>query len=219
MDTTESTPKSPNKSPKRNSLFWIGIVAGILLGAAMMLFAMDWLNFRRPKEVQVIQTLKPENSSDTVVNLVIHRHEKVYEEPKNQSVDSLVIDSLSDDATQDLYLDEADISSLKNDVEAEVFVDKMISKVTQKVSYLDPSKKEIATPENAVTHIQIQFWNTPVKNRITYQFNGSVLKIKGLNPQSVKITHWKNNFYMECGKRLFLLKNNTQFERLVETME
>ena len=221
MDTPETTQNATPNGPKRKVLFLLGIVFGLLLGAALMLLVVNWLDYRRPREVEILRAAAPEGGKDTIVNLVIHRHVN----PKNQieiidSSDSTSLDSLlEEDATQDLYMDETVALMDGDNDENDVYTPKMLENYTQKVMFLDNNKKEMPALENLPAHIQIQIWNTLVKNRIMYQFSGDVLKLKGVQSQNLKVVYWKNSHYLINGKHVYEISANNHFENLMETRD
>ncbi len=218
MDTPDITP-TPSSGPKRKVLFLVGIIVGILLGALLTMFITDWLDYRHPAEVRVLPSPVGVKGADTVVKYVVHRHERVLEEPLyNMAADTAQVDtSYADDYSQDLYLDEDELADADDD--GLVMAEKMIARQMMKIQYLDNNKKEIPVPENAPAEIQFQQWETPVRNKLSYQLTGNMLKVKGMSAQNVKIVHYRGKLHLVRGHQAYPLTPNTQFERLVETAE
>ncbi len=217
MDTPDNT-STPAKTPRKNLLFLVGTLVGILLGALLTMFLVDWLDYRRPTEVHVVST-PAASASDTVVKYVIHRHENVESAMDIASTgDSIAIDTAFEDATEDLYLDD-ELEVATQNPTGLVSSDEMLAKQQVRVQYLDNNKKEIPVPEDGVFSIQVQQWNTPVRNKYTYQFSGAILKIKGMSIQNIRLIHFKGQLYLVRGSQTFAITPNTHFERLTETRD
>ncbi len=218
MDTPDITP-TPSSGPKKKVLFLIGIIFGILLGALLTMFITDWLDYRRPTEVRVLTPQPSGKGADTVVKYVVHRHETAPEEQLYHAVaDTARVDTaFADDSSQDLYLDEDGLADADDD--EVVVTEKMIARQMLKIQYLDNNKKEIPVPENAPAEIQFQQWETPVRNKLSYQLTGNILKVKGMSAQNVKIVHYRGKLYLVRGHQAYPLTPNMPFDRLVEDYE
>lgn len=218
MDTPDITP-TPSSGPKRKVLFLVGIIVGILLGALLTMFITDWLDYRHPAEVRVLTPPMDAKGADTVVKYVVHRHEMAPEEQLyHAAADTAQVDTaFADDSSQDLYLDEDELADADDD--EVVVAEKMLARQMLKIQYLDNNKKEIFVPENAPSEIQFQQWETPVRNKLSYQLTGNILKVKGMSAQNVKIVHYKGKIHLVRGHQAYPLTPNTQFERLVESPE
>ena len=208
------------RPPKRKALFFVGILIGLLLGALVAMLIVDWIDYQRPTVVKVLERSQAA-SKDTVVQYVIHKH--VTEE--NDVSDDFVPDSLMADSTfiaddsQDLMMDDDDLDEWQDagGNAQNVMEDRMLSKSSVKVVYLDHNKREQSVPANALAQIHVQQWSTPIKNRISYQFSGNTLKIKGMDIGDLRVVNFKGDFYAVSGKHVFLLKPNEQYGKLVET--
>lgn len=216
-----STNKPDNR--RRRLLFALGGVIGLLLGAVLTMLVVDWLDYKHPTVVKVMEPAS-EGKSDTVVNYVIHKYQSEnVAETASQAADTLGMDSAMVDELdyQDFMLDDDDLRELKETEEARqnVVGERMLKKLTQKVVYLNHNKQEIPTPNNGIAQMQIQQWETPIKNRLSYQFSGNTIKLKGLSADNVKVVCYDDNFYLVAGKRVFVLKPNRQYEKLVEVSD
>lgn len=210
MDEQE---KKVTSKPTRKGLFGVlCVLAGLLLGAFVMLlfFNVNGLH-RRTSEVRIIER-DTTNARDTVV--IIHEFKNAARQ--EQPADSLPVDTtLMEDETQDLllaYPHDLDEGMEEDPVPSEVMLDKM----TPKVIWWDNNQNEIPNSDKSVGY-QIQLWSTPFRNRTEYQFDGSVLRVKGLMIDNLKILHYKNELYLVSQKRVYPIHKNQQFERLVET--
>lgn len=216
-----STNKPDNRH--RRLLFALGGVIGLLLGAVLTMLVVDWLDYKHPTVVKVTEPTS-EGKSDTVVNYVIHKYQSEnVAETASQAADTLGMDSAMVDELdyQDFMLDDDDLRELKETEEARqnVVGERMLKKLTQKVVYLNHNKQEIPTPNNGIAQMQIQQWETPIKNRLSYQFSGNTIKLKGLSADNVKVVCYDDNYYLVAGKRVFVLKPNRQYEKLVEVSD
>lgn len=216
-----STNKPDNR--RRRLLFALGGVIGLLQGAVLTMLVVDWLDYKHPTVVKVTEPTS-EGKSDTVVNYVIHKYQSEnVAETASQAADTLGMDSAMVDELdyQDFMLDDDDLRELKETEEARqnVVGERMLKKLTQKVVYLNHNKQEIPTPNNGIAQMQIQQWETPIKNRLSYQFSGNTIKLKGLSADNVKVVCYDDNYYLVAGKRVFVLKPNRQYEKLVEVSD
>ena len=50
-----------------------------------------------------------------------------------------------------------------------------------------------------------------------YQFEGNVIKVKGLMIDNLKLLRYKNELFLVSQKRIYPIHPNKQFEKLVET--
>ena len=216
-----SEKKTDNR--RRRLLFVLGGVIGLLLGALLTMLLMDWLDYKHPTVVRVMEPT-PEGKSDTVVNYVIHKYQTENATENNSlSSDTLAADSVLSDETdyQDFMLDDDDLRELQETEVAHqnIVGERMLKKNVQKVIYLNHNKQEIPMPNNGIAQMQIQQWETPIKNRLSYQFSGNTVKLKGLSIENVKVVCYDDDFYLVAGKRVYALKPNKQYEKLLEVSD
>lgn len=222
MEAQDNSKKAP-KTPSKGTWFFIAVLIGLLLGALVTLLVIDITGYHHPT---VVNMIRPEDvgpsSSDTVVKYVIHK----YESPARvafdrQDLDTLASDSLTVmDETEDLTMDYEELYMAGDQEEQDaVAADRMLAKSNVKILYLDANKQLVATPEQKPATLQVQQWTTPIRNKITYQLSGNILKIKGLNPDNIKIYSYKNGYLLQSGGRVYSIHPNTQFERLAESSD
>lgn len=222
MEAQDNSKKAP-KTPSKGTWFFIAVLIGLLLGALVTLLVIDITGYHHPTVVNMIrpEDVGPSNS-DTVVKYVIHK----YESPARvafdrQDLDTLASDSLTVmDETEDLTMDYEELYMAgESDEQEAVAAEKMLAKANVKVVYLDANKQPVATPDQKPATLQVQQWATPIRNKVSYQLSGNVLKIKGLNLDNIKIYSYKNGYLLQSGGRVYAIRPNTQFERLVETQD
>lgn len=220
---TQYTPDGNPKVPKRGTIFLIAILIGLLLGAVITLLVLDLIGSRHTSDVHIIpmDTTASKAKSDTVVQYVIHKYEvDNYQGKSIHSPDSISSDSTyAYDETEDLTMDYDEMYMPTDHSDESVTAEKLLEKLTVKVIFLDQNKMECAAPEHSSSQIQLQFWESLIKNKLTYHFYGNMLKIKGLKPEHGKVLHFKNNYYLVINHHVYPIHHNSQFERLVETRE
>lgn len=208
MDVQEE--KGAERKSRKGLFGLLCVLAGLLLGACVMLLVFNVKGLHRPSEIRIIER-DTASARDTVV--IIH-------EFKNPNRSSLSADSLSIDTTmleeesQDLLLAYPD--DLDEGMAASVPAEVMLDQMTPKVIVWDNNQKEVPNADKA-DNFQIQLWSTPFKNRIEYFFEGNVIKVKGLMIDNLKVLRYKNELYLISQKRVYPIHQNKQFEKLVET--
>ena len=119
--------------------------------------------------------------------------------------------------TMDYMLEEDDYQEYGQKESANVMSERMISKYDAPVLYFDANRNAVSAPSNAPKLMEVQFWSTPFQNKIVYQFDDNVLKIKGLKPNNeVCLIHFKNRYYLQYEKRMYQIQPSTEYVRLVE---
>lgn len=221
MEQTENNGIQPTPNPKRRVLFLLGIIVGILLGVGITMLIVNHLNSLHPKEIQLVHPTEQVGKSDTVVKYIIHKHEAMYSENPAQAIDTAAIDTLQEtELSQDYMLDEDDLLALEREEdENAVPTEKLIARSFVKVTFLDNDKNPISTPDNVVANMQLQQWETPIKNKITYQFSGNTIRIKGASIAQFKVIHYKKTYYLSTAKSCYPIRRNNQFERLIESAD
>ncbi len=185
-------------------------LVGLLIGACVMLLVLNVKGLHRPTEVRII-----ERDTTGVRDTVVIIHEFKNPARHELSADTLTSDStLAEDDSQDLLL--AYPHDLDEGMEAPIPSDVMLDKATPKVVVWNDRQEEIVSPDKKEM-FEIQLWSTPFKNRTEYNFDGSVLKVKGVAIDNLKILRYKNEYYLISQKRVFPIHKNNNFERLVET--
>ena len=219
MSQEDFSEKKPDNR-RRRLLFVIGGLVGLLLGAILTMLVVDWLDYKHPTVVKILEPSSA-RKTDTVVNYVIHKYQpENVEENGSMPADTMDMDTTMVDELdyQDFMLDEDDMQD-EDALRQNVVGERMLQKSTQKVVYLNHNKQEVLVPANGIVQMQIQQWDTPIKNRLSYQFSGNTVKLKGLSIDNAKVVCYDDNFYLVSGKRVYMLKPNKQFEKLVEVSD
>ena len=190
----------------RGIVFFIGLLFGIMICALLYYF-----------DIKIFESKFIPISEKEVVTHI--KTDTVYLEPtpksKKQIVENQSIDSVGNQA--DSVRNEEDISlyettfSFEGEEQDELFSDRLLKTRTVKVkSY----KQEVALQGNSFYSFEIQQWSTPIKNKITYQRNQNMLKVKGLEITNANIIFWNNVYYLEINNRYYSIPEKEQFEKL-----
>lgn len=214
-------PDGNSQTPKRGTVFLIAILIGLLIGATITLLVVNLIGPRHVSDIHIIpmDTAATKAKSDTVVQYVIHKYEtEDYQGKITQPRDTIYPDSTyAYDESEDLTMDYDEMYMPADYSGDNVVAEKLLEKLSLKVLFLDPNKTECAAPEHLPSQIQIQFWESLIKNKLTYHFYGNMLKLKGIKPEHCKVVHFKNNYYLVNNHHIYSIHHNSQFERLVET--
>lgn len=137
----------------------------------------------------------------------------VYADSDSLSADSAFVE----DYSMDYMLDDDDYLAYNNrKEETNVTSEKLVSKYEAPVLYFDANRNAVAAAANAPKLMEVQFWSTPFQNKIVYQFDGDVLKIKGLKPNEVYLIHYNKHYYLQNDKHVYQIQPSSEYMRLVE---
>ena len=201
------------KKEKKWLYFAIGLIVGFLISAvAFVVFAMIQ-NQSKSFTKTIEHIYRGENNKDTVVKYVnVVRKEPLaaVSEEQAQQADSMDIVELPES------YDEVDFSYVAENQEDDdvVAMDKILAQKTIKVRFKNADFKDVAAEEGAFSTMELQQWNTPIKNRISYYFVGNILKIKGIDIDKLDIIYYDQHYYLCHHGSYYLLENNNNFEKL-----
>lgn len=201
------------KKEKKWLFFAIGLIVGFLISAvAFVVFAMIQSQSRSfTKTIEHIYSR--ENTRDTVVkyvNVVSKESEptKTNQVPELQDTVMFEEDPLDYDEVDFSYAEEMGTAG---DV---VVVDKIIAQKKLQVKFKNAEFKDASATDAALTELEVQQWNTPIKNRITYRFTGNILQVKGLDVDKMEIIYYDQHYYLCYHGNYYLLENNNAYEKL-----
>ena len=201
------------KKEKKWLYFAIGLIVGFLISAvAFVVFAM--IQSQSKSFTKTIEHIySRENTTDTVVKYVKMVGKEANASAKDQQTepqDTVVVDELAAD------YDEVDFSYAEEMEATEdvVVVDKIIAQKKLQVKFKNAEFKDVAAVEGALAELEVQQWNTPIRNRITYRFTGNILQIKGLDVDKMEIVYYDQHYYLCHHGNYYLLENNNVFEKL-----
>ena len=207
----------PEKSTKKGIVLLLGILIGLLAGALVALLLSGRMNSKSPSEVKVVVP-ESSGSKDTVVKYVIHQYQPGPEgEPVVGEADSLQTDSLYvENGSMDYMLDEEVDERFAEVENTSVSSEKLVSRYDAPVLYFDANKNAIDAPDRAHKTVEVQFWSTPIRNKIVYSFEDNVLKIKGVKFNEMNLIHYNNHYYLQSDNRVYLIQPTSEYKRLTE---
>lgn len=201
------------KKEKKWLFFAIGLIVGFLISAmAFVVFAM--IQSQSKSFTKTIEHIySRENTKDTVVkyvNVVRKETETSANDQQSEPQDTVSVDEMPAD------YDEVDFSYAEEmgTTEDVVVVDKIIAQKKLQVKFKNAEFKDVSATDASLTELEVQQWNTPIKNRITYHFTGNILQIKGLDVDKMEIIHYDQQYYLCHHGNYYLLENNNAFEKL-----
>jgi hypothetical protein len=207
-----------NQATKKGLILLLGIIIGILTGVLVAFVVVEKLNLKSPSEVKILPTPSSLSSKDTVYQYIVHQYESGNDDKGVNSVgDSLETDSMYiQENTMDYMLEEEVYQDYGQKEETNITSERMISKYDAPVLYFDANRNAVSAPSNAQKLMEVQFWSTPFQNKVVYQFDNNVLKIKGLKPNEVYLIHYKNHYYLQNDKRMYQIQPSSDYQRLTE---
>ena len=207
-----------NQATKKGIILLVGVVIGLLTGVLVTFTMVSKLNQKSREEENPPRQEAVASTSDTIYKYIVHRYEPDDEQMAVEAApDSLSVDSLyMDEQYADLMLDDDEERVYTEIPSASVSADRMVSREEAPILYFDAGKNPVKAPENAPKFLEVQFWSTPIRNKVVYTFNGSVLKIKGLKSEDVYVIHYNDHYYLQCEKRVYPIESGGEYQRLTE---
>lgn len=211
-----------NQATKKGMLLLLGIVIGLLVGVLVAFTIVKMLNLRAPQEKE--ETIVPPTSAekDTIYKYIVHRYEPaVAERGEAMMPDSLAADTMFADESSMDYMLEDDVypGYAENDyanTSANISSAKLLNKYEAPILYFDANKNAVEAPANAPKFVEVQFWSTPIQNKISYQYKDNILKIKGLKYNEVYVVHYNNRYYLKSDRHVYQIQQSNDYQRLVE---
>ena len=184
-------------------MFLLGLLIGIL--GCVLLYRFDKKMFNRislqlKKEVVVTHT-------DTVFIEVPQKQKK--QPVENKSTQPVLTENIEGEDLNSMYDAEFSFEGTEDDV---IFSAQLLQTKTVKVKVLSQEKQEL--PENFFQFFEIQQWSTPIKNKITYHRNQSMVKIKGMEVAQISVVFWNDTYFLEIGNRYYAIPETEYFEKL-----
>ncbi|MDY6327233.1 MAG: hypothetical protein SPL47_07970 [Bacteroidales bacterium] len=211
-----------NQATKKGLILLSGVIIGILTGFFVAFTLLQKFN---PHTRPVAKEEQPRDiegkTADTVVKYVVYRYESEPGVPSRTSQpDSLETDStLVELYGADLFLEDEEDAQENNMRTTNVAESKLIYQTELHVLHLDETGKHDDNTGLENKTVELQVWSTPIKNKISYNFNGKTLKLKGLsNHENIKVLlDDNNNYVLLIDKRHYNITTTSDFTRLSET--
>lgn len=209
-----------NQATKKGVILLLGVIIGLLAGVLVAFVVFNKLRSNPPQVVNVLPVPQASSNKDTVYKYIVHQYESALNaEGTYSSDDSLQTDSIFvQDNSMDFMLEEDDYQYEKK-AETTVTSERLISKYDAPILYFDANRNAVSAAANAPKLMEVQFWSTPFHNKIVYQYNGKILKIKGLSPEETYLIHYKDHVYLQYEKHVYQIQQSADFQRLVEIQD
>ena len=211
------------KTQARKGHFWLGLSVGLLIGILLACgfyfldkyTSLEMLRFQRTNTesaatdtvVQIVETpvrtKKAAVKSDTLAPNVT--------ETTADTTDTEVTDDFVAYDTDDLMLDVED-GNVKTVAKAKGIASRRI-RVSNYCS--------VAGMEPEYDYFDVEQWSEPVKNRISYQRKGNILKIRGIDINTIEIGWMPEGYILRTNgwsenSRAYSIPENQEFTRLSE---
>ena len=202
----------------RKGHFWLGLSVGLLIGI-LLACAFYFLDKYTSLEMLRFQRANTESAvTDTVVQIV-----ESPARPKKSLVTTDTLDAApaasnpsdtlitevtgeEDLGTDDLMMD-LDDDNLKTVAKAKGIANRRV-----RVSNSNPA----AGTEADFDFFDVEQWSEPVKNRLSYQRRGNILKIKGLNITAIEIEWNGEKYLLRYNGHAYPIPENQDFTRLTD---
>jgi len=199
----------------RGIVFFLGLFVGIMI--CVLLFYYDVKFFEAKCPLCEKQEVVKHIVTDTVFIENVQKPVKQYQTPQKSDTiletQTIKNDEIIDEESS-VYESEFSFEGEQEDV---VMLEKLLRTKTVKVTLLFPEKQEEETSDDYFRLFEIQQWSTPIKNRITYQRDQNMVKIKGMELDKVNVVFWKEKYYLEMDNHYYNIPENTVFEKLTLT--
>ena len=207
-----------NQATKKGLILLLGVIIGLLVGIFVAFIVVSKLHSNPSSVVKVLPAPQTPSSKDTVYKYIVHQYEQIPGDEIDYPVaDSLLMDSMYiQDNSMDFMLEEEDYQAYNKKEDANVISERLVSKNDVPVLYFDANRNAVAAAANAPQLMEVQFWSTPFQNKIVYQYDGKVLKVKGLKPDEAYLIHYKDHIYLQYEKHVYQIRPSSDFQRLVE---
>jgi hypothetical protein len=211
------------KTQARKGHFWLGLSVGLLIGI-LLACAFYFLDKYTSLEMLRFQRANTESAvTDTVVQIVESpaRPKKAPAKTDTLAADPAApnpTDTLVTEATDEEDIDTDDLMMDLDDDNVKT-VAKAKGIASRRVRVINICSLKGFEPE--YESFDVEQWSEPVKNRISYQRNGNILKIKGIDIRTIEIDWTGENYILrqngwgENG-HTYAIPENKEFTRLTE---
>lgn len=209
-----------NQATKKGIILLLGVIIGLLTGV-LVAFIVESKIRPKPDSVVKVVSSEPSGEKDTVYKYIVHQYQGRPDESESATAaDSLQADSLYlEESSMDYMLDDEDDDYPDERRGATVSSEKLVSRQEAPILYFDAHKNAVEAPDNAPKFVEVQFWSTPIQNKIVYQFDNNVLKIKGLRLDNVYVIHYNGHYYLQSDRQIYQIQPTTDFKRLTEVRD
>jgi hypothetical protein len=190
--------------------FFLGLLLGIMICVLLLYLDIRIFESKCPnsKEKEFITHIE----KDTVFVEQSSRPIKQYIE--NKVSESDVNENVEDEQPEEDVASYDPEFSLEGTEQDEVLPDRLLQTKTVKVRALTQGNQEVKLPDDFFQYFEIQQWNTPIKNKITYYRDKNMVKIKGIEINNVNVVFWNDAYFLEIGSHFYVIPETQYFEKL-----
>ena len=202
------------KTQARKGHFWLGLSVGLLIGI-LLACAFYFLDKYTSLEMLRFQRANTESAvTDTVVQIV-----ESPTRPKKApaKTDTLAADPAAPTPTDTLVTEATDEDDLDTDDLMMDLDDDNVKTVAKAKGIASRRVRVIAAgSEPDFDFFDVEEWSEPVKNRHSYQRKGNILRIKGVNINSIEIEWNGENYLLRYNGHAYPIPENQEFTRLTD---
>lgn len=193
-------------------LLILGVFIGVLFSAVFVWKYQDRLFYKDSEKVFVV--VNSEREEPESVEEVKPKLPPTNINSKKEIQDTVQIDSEYEEEYQDsledveFFMDE----SITGDVilEEKLLQSKMVRVIAKNKNLEDLQN----APETMHKNFEVEKWNSPIVNRISYQRDNNLLKLKGVDIQNLSIFYIEGEYYLQIGAQLFAIPVTHTYQRL-----
>lgn len=202
------------KPQARKGHFWLGLSVGLLIGI-LLACAFYFLDKYTSLEMLRFQRANTESAvTDTIVQIV-----ESPARPKKApaKTDTLAADPAAPNPTDTLVTEATDEEDLDTDDLMMDLDDDNVKTVAKAKGIASRRVRVIAAgSEPDFDFFDVEEWSEPVKNRHSYQRKGNILRIKGVNINSIEIEWNGENYLLRYNGHAYPIPENQEFTRLTD---
>lgn len=216
MSSEHNHTKNSHK-PSGIAKFFLGFSLGILICVLVIFVVKNSSFFQKIESIDLFQN----DQEDLTADETQMPKKKVKKKVSNDSTtaqDSIAIDStyVNVDESGEI-LEDAEFTIDPTTTTDNVAEEKISQTRTVKVHVKNASLEDQSNvPDNIIAYFEVQKWDSPIVNRISYQRDRNILKIKGMDISKLQVFYINGKYYISDGSRLFSIPNNNSFEKLSE---
>jgi hypothetical protein len=216
MSSEHNHTKNSHK-PSGIAKFFLGFSLGILICVLVIFVVKNSSFFQKIESIDLFQN----DQTDQTVEETQMPKKKVKKKVTDENTaaqDSIALDSTYVNVNENgEILEDAEFTIDPTTPTDNVAEEKISQTRTVKVHVKNANLEDQANiPDNIIAYFEVQKWDSPIVNRISYQRDRNILKIKGMDISKLSIFYINGKYYISDGSRLFSIPNNNTFEKLSE---
>ena len=200
-------------SVKRGVLLLVlGVLLGVLFSAVFVWRYQDRLFYKDSEKVFVV--INSEREEPEQVEEVKPKLPPININSKKEIQDTTQIDSEYEEELQD-SLEDVDFF-IDEPITGDVILEEKLlqSKMVRVVAKNRNLEDLMDAPEAMYKNFEVEKWNSPIVNRISYQRDNNLLKLKGVDIQNLSIFYIEGEYYLQIGAQLFAIPVTHTYQRL-----